>query len=94
MYNTVPHPPATFIGTNSSQVAQAAPPVANAIGGTYSSRSADGSGNNPLAPGLGQAGMPYARSVQSEHPLPPHLLPDPGLVFDALLKARDVSDIS
>ena len=54
-------------------------------------RSADGSGYNPLMPSLGQAGTPYARSVQSKHPLPANMLPDPGVVFDTLLKARDVS---
>ncbi|KAL8280760.1 hypothetical protein RQP46_006764 [Phenoliferia psychrophenolica] len=48
-------------------------------------RSADGSGNNPSNPTLGQAGTPYARSVSPIHPLP-HNLPDPGVVFDALLK--------
>ncbi len=35
--------------------------------------------------------MPYARNVHSEHRFAS--LPEPGLVFDALLKARDVSDI-
>lgn len=54
-------------------------------------RSADGGGNNPFSPDLGRAGQPYARSVQSKHPLPANTLPDPGQVFDALLKARDVS---
>ncbi|KAL8280766.1 hypothetical protein RQP46_006770 [Phenoliferia psychrophenolica] len=48
-------------------------------------RAADGSGNNPSNPSLGKAGTPYARSVPPVHPLP-HNLPDPGLVFDALLK--------
>ncbi|KAK7681445.1 hypothetical protein QCA50_015537 [Cerrena zonata] len=89
LYYTIPQPPATFIGTHSSPFSQTAPSSTNSTGGTYAFRSADGSGNNPLCPGLGQAGMPYARSVQSKHPLPPHLLPDTGLVFDALLKARD-----
>ena len=42
-------------------------------------------------PALGQAGTPYARSVQSKYPLPSNTLPDPGDVFDSLLKARDVS---
>ena len=31
-----------------------------------------------------------ARSVQGRHPLPPNTLPDPNLVFESLLKARDV----
>ena len=98
LYNTVPHPPATFIGTNAtaSGVFTKGTPAPAAPGGTslYAFRSADGSSNNPLVPGLGQSGLPYARSVQNQHPLAPHLLPDTGLVFDALLKARDVRVIS
>ncbi|OBZ73945.1 Linoleate 10R-lipoxygenase [Grifola frondosa] len=35
---------------------------------------------------LGKAGTPYARSVQQIHAVPGHDLPDPGLVFDTLLK--------
>lgn len=54
-------------------------------------RSADGGGNNALSPNLGRAGQPYARSVQSKHPLPANMLPDTGIVFDSLLKASDVS---
>jgi len=42
-------------------------------------------------PDLGRAGMPYARNVQTKKSLPLSALPDPGLVFDTLLKARDVS---
>ncbi|GAA5839134.1 hypothetical protein JCM11251_003685 [Rhodosporidiobolus azoricus] len=48
-------------------------------------RKADGSCNNPLFPTLGAAGQPYARSVPAVHAQPDHL-PDPGLVFDALMK--------
>ena len=54
-------------------------------------RQPDGSCNNITIPDLGQSARPYARSVQSKHPLPANMLPDPGLVFDTLLKARDVS---
>lgn len=39
---------------------------------------------------MGKAGMPYSRSVQQIHPLPGHMLPDPGLVFDTLLKREKV----
>lgn len=74
LYQTLPHPPATFVGPQ------------------FAFRAADGSGNNPHMPELGKAGLPYARSVQGKHPSPPNSLPDPGLVFDTLLKARDVSD--
>ena len=60
----------------------------------YAFRSADGSGNNTLFPNLGKAGTPYARSVQGKHPFAPNTLPDPGEVFDVLLKARDVCLLS
>ena len=52
-------------------------------------RSADGSGNSLLYPDLGKSGLPYARSVQTQHPLPASSLPDPGLIFDVLLKAKE-----
>ncbi|PFH51764.1 hypothetical protein AMATHDRAFT_2679 [Amanita thiersii Skay4041] len=61
-------------------------PAATCIGNKYAYRTADGSFNNIDAPGMGQAGTPYARSVQQVNPLPKNLLPDPGLVFDTLLK--------
>ncbi|KAJ7504371.1 linoleate diol synthase [Mycena galericulata] len=61
-------------------------PHATNIGNTYAWRSADGSNNNVNVPDMGKAGTPYARSVQQTHPLPKHELPDPGLVFDSLLK--------
>lgn len=52
----------------------------------YAFRSANGSDYNVLMPALGMAGMPYARSVPSTNKLPPQYLPDPGLVFDTLMK--------
>ncbi|KAJ7074134.1 linoleate diol synthase [Mycena amicta] len=61
-------------------------PHATNIGNEYAWRSADGSRNNVNAPDMGRAGTPYARSVQQSHPLPKHELPDPSLLFDALLK--------
>lgn len=64
------------------------PPVVQRM--PFEFRSADGSGNNPLAPDLGKAGTPYARTVQAKHPTVRNTLPDTGLVFDTLLKARDV----
>ncbi|SJL08734.1 related to Psi-producing oxygenase A [Armillaria ostoyae] len=71
LYNTLPHPPSTFIGPQ------------------YQWRSPDGFGNCVENPELGRAGTPYARSVQGKHSLPSTSLPDPGLVFDTLLCARD-----
>lgn len=50
-------------------------------GGTY--RSADGTGYTP--DNLGAAGKHYARTVPPCHPLPQNL-PDPSVVFEALLK--------
>jgi linoleate 10R-lipoxygenase len=52
----------------------------------YAYRSADGSNYNPLIPSLGQAGMPYARSVDGALQTNLKNLPDPALVFDMLLK--------
>ena len=40
---------------------------------------------------MGKAGMPYARSVQQMHPIPPNTLPDAGLVFDTLLRRQKVT---
>ncbi|KAG6864129.1 hypothetical protein C0991_012249, partial [Blastosporella zonata] len=70
LYNTVPHPPASYLG-----------PV-------DSFRSADGGGNSLENSNLGRAGRPYARSVQGKAGLPRTSLPDPGLVFDAILKRK------
>ncbi|KAJ7180686.1 linoleate diol synthase [Mycena filopes] len=61
-------------------------PHSTNIGNNYAFRTADGSCNNVNMPDMGKAGTPYARSVQQSHPLPKHELPDPGLVFDTLLK--------
>jgi len=55
--------------------------------GLYQYRMPDGSFNNILAPNLGRAGTPYAKSVRPTKRL--HgVKPDPGLLFD-LLMARD-----
>ncbi|KAI0640160.1 heme peroxidase [Trametes polyzona] len=98
LYNTLPHPPATYVGTD-YLVGPPAPPAqipemkTGPAGPTpripFTLRSADGSGNNPNMPMLGTARTPYSRSVQNKYPLPPNVLPDPADVFDSLLKARD-----
>ncbi|KAI6041268.1 heme peroxidase [Pisolithus marmoratus] len=54
--------------------------------GEYAFRTADGANNNPDQPDMGQAGTPYARSVQQANPLPRNQMPDAGLVFDTLLR--------
>ncbi|KJA20426.1 hypothetical protein HYPSUDRAFT_166972 [Hypholoma sublateritium FD-334 SS-4] len=70
LYNTIPHPPASYLGPK------------------HQFREADGSGNNLEIPDLGRSGRPYARSVQGKNGLPRSSLPDPGLVFDTVLKRQ------
>ncbi|KAM0749335.1 linoleate diol synthase [Meredithblackwellia eburnea MCA 4105] len=60
-------------------------PPASHVGPSGIYRAADGSGNNKLYPDLGKSGRPYARSVPAVRPKPQNL-PDPGLVFDYLLR--------
>jgi linoleate 10R-lipoxygenase len=81
LYHSLPHPPATYLAPFPS------PATAQAYnGGRF--RAADGGGNNVWLPDLGRSGMPYARDVESKHPLPANTLPDPGLLFDTLLRAK------
>ncbi|KAF8653539.1 hypothetical protein AX16_003904 [Volvariella volvacea WC 439] len=61
-------------------------PAATSVGNKYAWRTADGSYNNIDVPDMGKSGTPYSRSVQQTHPLPMNRLPDPGLIFDTLLK--------
>ncbi|KAJ7443813.1 heme peroxidase [Mycena latifolia] len=63
-------------------------PPAALLGPVYTFRAADGGGNNLESPDLGRAGMPYARSVQGKWCIEPTSLPEPGLIFDTLMKAR------
>jgi hypothetical protein len=70
LYNTIPHPPASYLGRE------------------HAFRQADGGGNNLENPNLGRAGSPYARSVRGQMGLPNTSLPDPGLVFDTILKRK------
>lgn len=83
LYKDLPHPPAGYLSLP-QDVAQTAQKQHQGI--AYAFRPADGSDYNVLYPALGKAGMPYARSVPSAHPLPAFALPDAGLVFDMLLK--------
>ncbi|EKM53146.1 uncharacterized protein PHACADRAFT_259331 [Phanerochaete carnosa HHB-10118-sp] len=83
LYKDLPHPPAGYLSVPNE--------TSHALqkrhkGVTYAFRTADGSDYNVLYPELGKAGVPYARSVPSTLPLPASALPDPGLVFDMLLK--------
>lgn len=52
----------------------------------YAYRAPDGSNYNPLIPGVGRVGSPYARSSPSTSVTPRASLPHPGLIFDTLLK--------
>lgn len=65
-------------------------PPAAYLGPKYAWRQADGSNNSLQDPDCGRSGRPYARSVQARSTLPVTSLPDPGLVFDTLLRKRDV----
>ena len=83
MYKDLPHPPAGYLSLPN----EAAQPIKKTLQNVpYVFRSADGSDYNVLWPSLGKAGMPYARTVASTHPLPRSSLPDASLVFDMLLK--------
>ncbi|KAJ7827293.1 heme peroxidase [Mycena leptocephala] len=67
------------------------PPTAS-IGVAHAFRQADGRGNNLLHPNIGRANTPYARSVPRKNTVPASSLPDPGIVFDTLMRARDRQD--
>ncbi|CAF1321375.1 unnamed protein product [Rotaria magnacalcarata] len=51
----------------------------------YQWRSADGSGNNLAFPDIGKSGQTYVQNCRSKRS-PTNDLPDPGLVFDELLR--------
>ncbi|KAG6878460.1 hypothetical protein C0993_006300 [Termitomyces sp. T159_Od127] len=91
LYNDLPHPPSGYVAEyNASRLSiTAAPATRDGLPVAYAYRSADGSNYNPLAPSLGRAKSPYARSVPPTHVLPNHVLPDPGLVFDQILRRRE-----
>ncbi|KAF8585671.1 heme peroxidase [Ramaria rubella] len=86
LYKDLPHPPSTYLGP-------IVPSTSSTGLTTFAYREPDGSRNNPLLPALGAAHMPYARSVPSTHVAPFATLPDPGLVFDTLLKRDKQKDV-
>lgn len=47
-----------------------------------------------LIPELGRAGSRYTRTVQPRHPVSEKDRPDPGLVFDTLLRRDKVTRVS
>jgi len=86
VYKDLPHPPSTFLGSVSSTSTSTVQAGASIGLKGFAWREADGSNNNCLLPNLGAAHQPYARSVAASHVSPPSTLPDPGLIFDMLLK--------
>ncbi|KAF9257706.1 heme peroxidase [Marasmius fiardii PR-910] len=66
-------------------------PIETLLTPVYTFREADGGNNNLLNPQIGRAGMPYARSVQGKWCYASTALPDPELVFEALLKRRKIT---
>jgi linoleate 10R-lipoxygenase len=84
VYKDLPHPPSDYLS-----LVKALPPSSPALSNKnvpYAFRDADGMNYNRLSPSLGMAGTPYARSVPSSHVTLISALPDPGLVFDTLLR--------
>jgi hypothetical protein len=63
------------------------PPVSFQNQAGYQWRSADGSNNNLTLPNIGKSGEKYIQDCLSKRPQS-DVLPDPGLIFDELLKRR------
>lgn len=83
MYKDLPHPPSTYLAVYPLEATAEVVPQGRF---KYAFRTADGSLYNPLIPTLGRAQTPYARSVPASSITPKTSLPDPGLIFDTLLK--------
>ncbi|KJA25365.1 hypothetical protein HYPSUDRAFT_64946 [Hypholoma sublateritium FD-334 SS-4] len=83
LYRDLPHPPSGYVGL--PRVRTAAPPP-EAPRRKYAFRSPDGSNYSQASPTMGMAGSAYAQYVPSTNNSPKTALPDPGLVFDTLLK--------
>ncbi|ESK85272.1 heme peroxidase [Moniliophthora roreri MCA 2997] len=86
LYKDLPHPPSSYLSVAASSGIVPAASSSSSGPIKYAFRSADGSDYNPLFPALGKARTPYARSVPSIKLPPLSSLPDPGLVFDTLLR--------
>ena len=56
------------------------------MGQKYQFRADDGSGNSPFDPDMGKSFTPYSRSCTGTRPLPVSDLPDPALVYEALIR--------
>ncbi|KAF9512279.1 hypothetical protein BS47DRAFT_1394408 [Hydnum rufescens UP504] len=68
-------------------------PPSTHVGQKFQFRSADGSGNSLTNPDLGKSFTPYSRSCSTTRSISDDQLPDPGLVFDTLLR-RGVNSAS
>jgi linoleate 10R-lipoxygenase len=89
LYKDLPHPPSSYLALSpSSTLNEILEDPSTHAPVKYAYRAADGSNYNPLSPTLGKAGSPYARSVPSANFVPNSALPDPGLVFDTLLRRQ------
>lgn len=99
LYETLPRIPVAFVGTDAPAAGRGRSSRAqNHIDSEldyvsripFEFRSPDGSQNCTISPHVGQAGTPYFRVCQPKHPLPYNTLPEVGLIFDTLLRARNV----
>jgi hypothetical protein len=61
-------------------------PPSTHVGQEFQFRSADGSGNSLSNPNLGKSFTPYSRSCSTTRSISDDQLPDPGLIFDTLLR--------
>jgi linoleate 10R-lipoxygenase len=68
-------------------------PPSTHVGQKFQFRSADGSGNSLTNPDLGKSFTPYSRSCSTTRSISDDQLPDPGLIFDTLLR-RGVNNAS
>jgi len=85
LFKDLPHPPSGYLSLPPTTPRPASLLAAQSRV-NYAFRFPDGSYNDVLRPTFGQAGSPYARSVPSSQLALPSALPDPGLLFDTLLK--------
>lgn len=99
MYKDLAHPPTGYLSLpeplSSSQPAKPLPSPKSEDAESadakskkirYAFRDSDGINYNPLFPTMGKTRSPYARSVASTNTTPISSLPDPGLIFDTILK--------
>lgn len=69
-------------------------PPSTHMGQEYQFRTWDGSNNSFSVPDMGRSFTPYSRSCSGTRPLPAYELPDPGLVFDMLIRRDKVRFVS